>query len=187
VAYSPITDGNKFCSLFLVRQICRPFRVLIFKHDDFPRNPLGSDHGWRGRGQLRLRSRGQAADGQGRTAGGRNGAAEASIQPQSVMRWRRADTTAVPSGARMAPMIPRLAGLFCSPPHRVNPADTPRTSYIAPVRSPGQCVGIMPTKPRRRAPPTWAANDNKPGAKPAQRYVWSIYRAAARARWVGQV
>jgi hypothetical protein len=46
----------------------------------------------------------------------------------------------------------------------------------------------MPKKPRRQtALPAQAANDNKPGAKFAQRYVWSVYRAAARARWVGQV
>jgi hypothetical protein len=47
-------------------------------------------------------------------------------------------------------------------------------------------VGSMPKKPRRRATPSRAAND-MPGVKPAQRYVWSVYRAAARARWVGQV
>jgi hypothetical protein len=31
------------------------------------------------------------------------------------------------------------------------------------------------------------SNDNKQNAKPLQRYVFDIYRAAARARWVGQV
>jgi hypothetical protein len=46
----------------------------------------------------------------------------------------------------------------------------------------------MPKKPRRRATPlAQAANDNKPGVKLAQRYVCSIYRVAARARWGGQV
>jgi hypothetical protein len=45
----------------------------------------------------------------------------------------------------------------------------------------------MPKKQRRRETPAQAANDNKPGVKPSLRYVWSIYRAAARARWIGQV
>jgi hypothetical protein len=46
----------------------------------------------------------------------------------------------------------------------------------------------MPKKPRRRQDaPTQTANDNKPGVRPSLRYVWSAYRAAARARWVGQV
>jgi hypothetical protein len=64
----------------------------------------------------------------------------------------------------------------------------PETGYIAPVRSPGQCVGAMPNKPRRRAtPPAHAANDNKSGVRPLPRYVWDVYRAAARPRWVGQV
>jgi hypothetical protein len=45
----------------------------------------------------------------------------------------------------------------------------------------------MPKKPRRRETPLRAANDNKPGVKPSLRYVWDVYRAAARARYVGQV
>jgi hypothetical protein len=44
----------------------------------------------------------------------------------------------------------------------------------------------MPKKPRRRqvAAP---ANDNTPNAMPVVRFAWDVYRAAARARWVGQV
>jgi len=38
----------------------------------------------------------------------------------------------------------------------------------------------MPRKPR-------SANDNQRKALPMQRYVWDVYRAAARARWVGRV
>jgi hypothetical protein len=38
--------------------------------------------------------------------------------------------------------------------------------------------------PRRRS---LSANDNRRHAKPLQRYAFDIYRAAARARWVGQV
>jgi hypothetical protein len=46
----------------------------------------------------------------------------------------------------------------------------------------------MPKKPRRRrGTPLRAANDNKPGAQPSLRCAWSVYRAASRARWVGQV
>jgi hypothetical protein len=45
----------------------------------------------------------------------------------------------------------------------------------------------MQKKPRRRETPAPAANDNKPGVRPLLRYVWSVYRTAARARWVGQV
>jgi hypothetical protein len=41
-------------------------------------------------------------------------------------------------------------------------------------------------RPRRATPPR-AANDNVLGVKPSLRYVWSIYRAAARARWVCRV
>jgi hypothetical protein len=44
----------------------------------------------------------------------------------------------------------------------------------------------MLKKPRRRTP-AQAANDNKPGVRPSLRYVWGVYRAAARARYVGQV
>jgi hypothetical protein len=39
--------------------------------------------------------------------------------------------------------------------------------------------------PPRRQPR--AANDNRADTKPAQRFMWDVYRAAARARWVGQV
>lgn len=46
----------------------------------------------------------------------------------------------------------------------------------------------MPKKPRqRRGEPAQAVNDNKPGLRPSLRYAWDVYRAAARARWVGQV
>jgi hypothetical protein len=31
------------------------------------------------------------------------------------------------------------------------------------------------------------ANDNFANAPPMQRYAWDIYRAAARARWIGRV
>jgi hypothetical protein len=40
---------------------------------------------------------------------------------------------------------------------------------------------------RRRQTSDRAANDNKPGVTPSLRYVWSVYRVAARARWIGQV
>jgi hypothetical protein len=46
----------------------------------------------------------------------------------------------------------------------------------------------MPKKPRqRRGAPLRAANDNHPGVKLSPRYGWTVYRAASRARWVGQV
>jgi hypothetical protein len=46
----------------------------------------------------------------------------------------------------------------------------------------------MPKKLRqRRETPLRAANDNKLGVRPSLRYVWSVYCAAARARWIGQV
>jgi hypothetical protein len=46
----------------------------------------------------------------------------------------------------------------------------------------------MPKKPRqRRGAPLQAANDNQPGVKPSLRYAWTVYRAASRARWIGQV
>ena len=46
----------------------------------------------------------------------------------------------------------------------------------------------MPKRPRpRRETPAQAANNNNPGVKPSPRYVWDVYRAAARARYVGQV
>ena len=46
----------------------------------------------------------------------------------------------------------------------------------------------MPKTPRQRRDETaQAANDNKPNAKPVVRFAWDIYRAAARARWVGRV
>ncbi len=46
----------------------------------------------------------------------------------------------------------------------------------------------MPKKTRdRRGTPARAANDNEPDAKPKLRFAWDVYRAAARARWVGQV
>jgi hypothetical protein len=32
-----------------------------------------------------------------------------------------------------------------------------------------------------------SANDNMRNAAPMQRYAWDVYRAAARARWVGRV
>jgi hypothetical protein len=38
----------------------------------------------------------------------------------------------------------------------------------------------------KRRPPR-PSNDNKRNAKPATRYAWDVYRAAARARWVGQI
>ena len=44
----------------------------------------------------------------------------------------------------------------------------------------------MLKKPRRRTP-AQAANDNKPNAEPVLRFAWDVYRAAARARCVGQV
>jgi hypothetical protein len=31
------------------------------------------------------------------------------------------------------------------------------------------------------------ANDNKPDAPSMQRFAWDVYRAAARARWIGRV
>lgn len=31
------------------------------------------------------------------------------------------------------------------------------------------------------------SNDNKRSTKPRQRFVFDVYRAAARARWIGQV
>ena len=46
----------------------------------------------------------------------------------------------------------------------------------------------MPKKPRqRRETPLRTSNHNQPGVKPSLRYVWDVYRAAARARYVGQV
>jgi hypothetical protein len=46
----------------------------------------------------------------------------------------------------------------------------------------------MPKRPhQRRETAVQAANDNKPGVRPSLRYVWDVYRAAARARYVGQV
>jgi hypothetical protein len=47
----------------------------------------------------------------------------------------------------------------------------------------------MPKKPRqRRETPLRVANDNKPGVvKLSLRHVWDVYRAAARARYVGQI
>jgi hypothetical protein len=46
----------------------------------------------------------------------------------------------------------------------------------------------MPKKPPRRLHTlARAANDNDPKAQPTPRYAWYVYRAAARARWVGQV
>jgi hypothetical protein len=42
------------------------------------------------------------------------------------------------------------------------------------------------TAPARCAPAK-AANDNMPGVKPAPRHVWSVHRAAAPPRWIGQV
>jgi hypothetical protein len=44
----------------------------------------------------------------------------------------------------------------------------------------------MLKKPRRRTP-AQAANDNKPNAEHVVRFVWDVYRAAARSRWIGQV
>lgn len=41
--------------------------------------------------------------------------------------------------------------------------------------------------PRRRQPVTRAANDNKRNPPHRQRYAWDVYRAAATARYVGQV
>jgi hypothetical protein len=38
----------------------------------------------------------------------------------------------------------------------------------------------MPRKPS-------SANDNKRNAKLTRRFAWDIYRAAARARWIGRV
>jgi hypothetical protein len=49
-------------------------------------------------------------------------------------------------------------------------------------------LGVMPKRPRRRqAAPAQAANDNKPDTMPVVLFAWDIYRAAARARYVGQV
>jgi Ser/Thr protein kinase RdoA (MazF antagonist) len=46
----------------------------------------------------------------------------------------------------------------------------------------------MPKKPpRRRDMHARAANDNKRNSPPLQRYAWDVYRAAARAKWVGRV
>jgi hypothetical protein len=46
----------------------------------------------------------------------------------------------------------------------------------------------MPKKlQRRQDTPARAANDNDPMGKRALRYAFDVYRAAARARWVGQV
>jgi hypothetical protein len=36
-------------------------------------------------------------------------------------------------------------------------------------------------------PPRGPANDIRPNTKPRQRFVFDIYRAAARARWIGRV
>jgi hypothetical protein len=72
----------------------------------------------------------------------------------------------------------------------VHSADVPGTGYIARAWPLGQSFGIMSKKPRRRREtPTQAAaaNDNKPNAKPVVRFAWDVYRAAARARYVGQV
>jgi hypothetical protein len=69
----------------------------------------------------------------------------------------------------------------------VHSAGVPGTGYIACTWPLGQCFGTMPKKPhQRRETPLRAANDNKP-VRPSLRYVWSVYRAAARARWTGQV
>jgi hypothetical protein len=38
--------------------------------------------------------------------------------------------------------------------------------------------------PRRKPP---IANDNQRKPQPMQRFAWDIYRAAARARWIGRV
>ena len=38
----------------------------------------------------------------------------------------------------------------------------------------------------KKRPPR-ASNDNNRNAKPAPRFCWDVYRAAARSRWVGQV
>ena len=40
---------------------------------------------------------------------------------------------------------------------------------------------------RRREMPLRDANDNMPSVKPPLRYVWSVYRAAARMRWMAHV
>lgn len=46
----------------------------------------------------------------------------------------------------------------------------------------------MPKRPRRRREtPAQPANDNSRNPKFPPRYAWDVYRAAARARWVGQV
>ena len=60
---------------------------------------------------------------------------------------------------------------------------------IAYLHAPGRLatLGAMSKKRPRRTTPLTAANDNLLGVKPSLRYVWSVYRAAARARWVSRI
>jgi hypothetical protein len=60
----------------------------------------------------------------------------------------------------------------------MHPAVSHRTGYIAPSWRSGQSASMKRLRP---------SNDNKRNPPPMARYVWDVYRAAARSRWVGQV
>jgi hypothetical protein len=78
-------------------------------------------------------------------------------------------------------------GLTASVGGGVHSADVLGTDDIACVGPLGQSRLMSRTPRQRREMATQAANDNKANTRPTVRFMWDVYYAAARSRWVGQV